>query len=90
MTEPSQGLHTTSRAIRATATQLNQAQTPDPQKLKNSVTTVYRAAEDVPGGLVVKNPPSNAGDAGSIPGWGAKILRYCCSDAKTLKAGTEC
>ena len=90
MTEPSQGLHTTSRAIRATATQLNQAQTPDPQKLKNSVTTVYRAAEDVPGGLVVKNPPSNAGDAGSIPGRGAKILRYCCSVAKTLKAGTEC
>ena len=22
---------------------------------------------------VVKNPPSNAGDAGSIPGWGTKI-----------------
>ena len=28
---------------------------------------------DFPGGPVVKNPPSNAGDAGSIPGWGAKI-----------------
>ena len=26
-----------------------------------------------PGGPVVKNPPSNAGDAGSIPGRGAKI-----------------
>ena len=26
-----------------------------------------------PGGPVVKNPPSNAGDAGSIPGWGTKI-----------------
>ena len=24
---------------------------------------------DFPGGLVVKNPPSNAGDDGSIPGW---------------------
>ena len=23
-----------------------------------------------PGGSVVKNPPANAGDAGSIPGWG--------------------
>ena len=23
---------------------------------------------------MVKNPPSNAGDAGSIPGWGTKIL----------------
>ena len=28
---------------------------------------------DFPGGPVVKNPPSNAGDAGSIPGRGAKI-----------------
>ena len=28
---------------------------------------------DFPGGPVVKNPPSNAGDRGSIPGWGAKI-----------------
>ena len=25
---------------------------------------------DFPGGSVVKNPPANAGDAGSIPGWG--------------------
>ena len=25
------------------------------------------------GGPVVKNPPSNAGDVGSIPGWGTKI-----------------
>ena len=28
---------------------------------------------DFPGGPVVKNPPSNAGDMGSIPGWGTKI-----------------
>ena len=28
---------------------------------------------DFPGGPVVKNPPSNAGDAGSIPGRGTKI-----------------
>ena len=27
---------------------------------------------DFPGGPVVKNPPSNAGDAGLIPGWGTK------------------
>ena len=27
---------------------------------------------DFPGGPVVKNPPSNAGDADSIPGWGTK------------------
>ena len=24
-------------------------------------------------GPVVKNPPSNGGDAGSIPGWGTKL-----------------
>ena len=29
--------------------------------------------EDFLGGPVVKNLPSNAGDAGSIPGWGTKI-----------------
>ena len=28
---------------------------------------------DFPGGPVVKNPPSNAGDTGSIPGRGTKI-----------------
>ena len=28
---------------------------------------------DFTGGPVVKNPPSNAGDAGSTPGWGTKI-----------------
>ena len=28
---------------------------------------------DFPGGPVVKNPPSNAEDAGLIPGWGTKI-----------------
>ena len=28
---------------------------------------------DLPGGPVVKNPPSNAGDVGSIPGQGTKI-----------------
>ena len=27
-------------------------------------------AEDFPGGPVVKNPPANAGDMGSIPGLG--------------------
>ena len=28
---------------------------------------------DLRGGPVVKNPPSNAGDVGLIPGWGTKI-----------------
>ena len=35
-----------------------------PQKIKN---------RDFPGGPVVKNPPSNAGNAGSITGRGIKI-----------------
>ena len=29
--------------------------------------------QDLPGSPVVKNPPSNAGDTGSIPGQGTKI-----------------
>ena len=29
---------------------------------------------DFPGNPVVKTSPSNAGGAGSIPGWGTKIL----------------
>ena len=32
-----------------------------------------RRHRDFPGGPVVKKPPSNAGDAGSIPGRGTKI-----------------
>ena len=30
--------------------------------------------ETFSGGSVVKNPPCNAGDLSSIPGWGTKIL----------------
>ena len=26
-----------------------------------------------PGGLAVKNPPANAGDLGSMPGWGSSL-----------------
>ena len=29
---------------------------------------------DFPGGPMVKNLPCNAGDVGSMPGWGTKIL----------------
>ena len=32
-----------------------------------------RKVRDLPGGLMVKNPPSNAGDTGLIPGRGTKI-----------------
>ena len=31
---------------------------------------VLKVTEDFPGGAVVKNPPANAGDTGSIPGPG--------------------
>ena len=40
---------------------------------------------NLPGGPVIKNLPCNAGDAGSIPGWGTKIphaveqLSMCCN-----------
>ena len=43
---------------------------------------------DFPGGLVVKNPPFNAGDTGLIPGWGIKTpqsleqLSLCAVTAK--------
>ena len=41
---------------------------------KRPVYLWIKAAErDLPGGPVVKNLPSNAEDASSIPGWGAKI-----------------
>ena len=33
----------------------------------------FRFIWDFPGGPVVKNPPSNAGDVGSVPGQGTKI-----------------
>ena len=29
---------------------------------------------DLPGGPMVRSPSCNEGDAGSIPGWGTKIL----------------
>ena len=56
--------------------------------------------QDFPGGPVVKTLPSNAGGAGSIPGWGAKIphaswpknqnrkqKRYCNKFNKDFKNG---
>ena len=44
--------------------------------------------QDFPGGPVVKNPPSNTGGEGSIPGQRIKIP--CCSGAtKILGVGTK-
>ena len=39
------------------------------------------------GGAVVKNPPSNAGDVGSIPGQGAKIP-HAAGQLLSLRAAT--
>ena len=39
----------------------------------HKIMTSKNSVRDFPGGPVVKNLPSNARDAGSIPGWGTKI-----------------
>ena len=50
-----------------------------PKKLQSQVIHFYlsssikNAMGDFPGGPVVKNPPSNAGDTSSIPDQGTKI-----------------
>ena len=40
----------------------------------------------LPGGLVIKNPPANAGDKGSIPG---PEDSTCCRATKTIPTTTE-
>ena len=47
--------------------------------------TLVIIAQGIPGGSVVKNPPANAGDVGSIPGLGRSLgdkngnpLQYSC------------
>ena len=44
-------------------------------KLKEKLTVPIKQSQlwDFPGGPVVKTSPSNAGGAGSVPGWGAKV-----------------
>ena len=50
---------------------------------------------DFPGGPVVKNPPSNAGDEGLIPGPGTKIphaagqLSPCTTTAEPMRSGAR-
>ena len=43
------------------------------QSCQNNLLFKNEGEGDFPGGPVVENPPSNAGDAGSIPGQGTKI-----------------
>ena len=40
---------------------------------KKKKVPLEKKKRDFPGGPVVKNPPYNAGDTGSIPGQGTKI-----------------
>ena len=42
----------------------------NPSILKGRTNSVNRKLRDFPGGTVVKSPPANAGDTGSIPGPG--------------------
>ena len=53
--------------------------------LLSSFRLQYFLTEDFPGGSVVKNPPANAGDQGSLPRWGKSpgdgnsyTLQYSC------------
>ena len=59
------------------------------------VTFKIRAMRDFPGGPVVKNTPSNAGDAGSIPGQRTKIphatgqLSLCATTTEPTHCGAH-
>ena len=50
----------------STSAQLNHPRLPDNQEV------IKAGCQDFPGSPVVKTPPSNAGGASLIPGWGAK------------------
>ena len=47
-------------------------------------------AEVLPGGPVAKNPPSNAGGMGSIPGLGAKIPHASWPKTQNIKQKQYC
>jgi len=51
----------------------------------STLSVTYEYSKGLPGGSVVKNPPANAGDMGSVPGLGrapgggnSKPLQYSC------------
>ena len=46
----------------------------DRQMDKEDVAHIYIYTWGFPGGAVVKNPPANAGDAGSYPGLGGSYM----------------
>ena len=59
---------------------------PPPTSIYGHMSTSRRYVEDFPGGPVVKNLPCNAGDAGSVPGWGNKIP--CTKELLSPRAAT--
>ena len=46
------------------------------QELQQKNLNLKEVCWDVPGGAVVKNPPANAGDTGSIPGPGRSHMPW--------------
>ena len=58
-------------------------------------TPILQKIRDFPGGPVVKNLPSNAGDMGSIPGWkimsprDAGQLRWCATNTDPVLSGAR-
>ena len=45
---------------------------------------------DFPGGAVVRTSPSNAGVAGSIPGWGAKMEHASWPKQQSIRQKQHC
>ena len=41
-----------------------------PPKLSKTVNLVMKERQGFPGGSMIRNPPVNARDMGSVPGWG--------------------
>ena len=71
--------------------QKSRAQQRRPNTAKNNNKRKKRKRKyrrDFPGGPVVKNPPYNAGEAGSTPGQGTKIL-YAAGQLSLCAATTE-
>ena len=60
------------------------------ERLLENVDRYMEEWRELPGGPVVKNLPSSAGDVGSTPGWGTKVphawehLSLCAATAASM------
>ena len=52
--------------------------------LKNGISALLKKAPGFPDGSVVKNPPANAGDVGSIPGLGRSLEKEMATHSSFL------